>query len=199
MLFSEAAARLKAHKPQIMDIKRANAVLIPLVETDEGVCLLFEQRAENIMQPGEICFPGGGIEAGESSEEAAVRETMEELGVGRNDIELISQFDTRLSLGGFIVYSYAAKLDISRIAIDRQEVADYFLVPLDWFINNPPQEFHFTMDAGVPADFDMSVFGVQGHYAWRKNSYDIAVWNYEGRHIWGITAGIIKSFVKVML
>jgi 8-oxo-dGTP pyrophosphatase MutT (NUDIX family) len=54
------------------------AVLIPFVTTEEGKALLLEVRSQLVKQPGEICFPGGRVEAGETPVETAVRETCED-------------------------------------------------------------------------------------------------------------------------
>jgi 8-oxo-dGTP diphosphatase len=42
--------------------------------------LLVIRRSQHVVAPGMYCFPGGGIEAGESEEQAVVRELQEELG-----------------------------------------------------------------------------------------------------------------------
>ena len=72
------------------------AVLIPLIEREDGnVDVLFETRAQELdAQPGEICFPGGAMEGGESPLETALRETCEEIGVAADDIEIIGQMDS---------------------------------------------------------------------------------------------------------
>ena len=57
------------------------AVLIPWVKKEDGDALLLEVRSEKVKQPGEVCFPGGRVEPGETTAEAAVRETCEELGL----------------------------------------------------------------------------------------------------------------------
>lgn len=65
-------------------------MLIPLVEKDGELHLLFEVRAKHMeSQPGEICFPGGHVEQGENPKDAALRETFEELGIPTEKIELI--------------------------------------------------------------------------------------------------------------
>ena len=53
------------------------SVLIPIVNTDSGDALLMEVRSLLVKQSGEVCFPGGRIEKGETPEAAAVRETCE--------------------------------------------------------------------------------------------------------------------------
>ena len=71
--------KLKNTKPKPMDYEVSFAVLVPLIEIDEELNLIYEVRSNSIEQPGEISFPGGRIEDGESPEEAAIRETSEEL------------------------------------------------------------------------------------------------------------------------
>ena len=60
------------------EVRRRGAVAV--IERDER--LLIIRRAEGIAAPGAYCFPGGGIEKGETEAEALVREIREELGVG---------------------------------------------------------------------------------------------------------------------
>ena len=61
-------------------LQRNAAILLPLVTVDGRDALLFEVRSKRLeMQPGEICFPGGRIESGETPERAALRELWEEL------------------------------------------------------------------------------------------------------------------------
>ena len=50
----------KTRTPGLMDARRAYAVLVPLVERDGELHLLYEVRASTLRrQPGEVCFPGG--------------------------------------------------------------------------------------------------------------------------------------------
>ena len=58
---------------EVSPVKRENAVLIPLVDREGELSILFEVRQAGIRQGGEICFPGGMIEKNESPVEAAVR------------------------------------------------------------------------------------------------------------------------------
>ena len=68
--------------PGLMDATGQYSVLVPLVEGEGGLSLLYEVRAGSLRrQPGEVCFPGGRLEGAESPEECALRETWEELGI----------------------------------------------------------------------------------------------------------------------
>ena len=85
---------------EILPVKRRNAVLIPLVEKEGELHILFEVRQAGIRQGGEICFPGGMIEEGETAEEAAVRETAEELLIPAEKIEVIAPMHVMSGPGG---------------------------------------------------------------------------------------------------
>ena len=72
---------------------RRAAIIIPLVEINNEVCILFEVRAKKLnSQPGDICFPGGKIDGDETPKEAALREMFEELGI--KSIDIINELDT---------------------------------------------------------------------------------------------------------
>ena len=67
---------LKHHIPKRIGEEKETsfAVLIPLIKKEDGYHVLFEVRAKHLnKQPGEVCFPGGKVEPGESTYEAAVR------------------------------------------------------------------------------------------------------------------------------
>ena len=196
MLITEIEQKIRGHSPEIIDTKRANAVMIPLIESDDGVCLLFETRSEKVWQPGETCFPGGGIEPGETVRDAAVRECCEELGISRSDIEIIEDFDILTGLGGFVLYSVVGKMNTKYIHLNTEEVADVFTVPLDFFIDTPPLAFDFPLEPQIPKDFDYSVFGVEGLYPWRKSVSRVYSWKYKEHYIWGLTARLVYQFIE---
>ena len=99
MTLADFRARWAGHVPEIQDVKQEYAVLVPLVEGPEGLSLLFEVRASTLAhQPGEVCFPGGKVERGESPRDCALRETFEELAIPAGEVEIISPLDLLVQL-----------------------------------------------------------------------------------------------------
>ena len=91
MTAEEFRARWTGHAPKVQDVTGEYAVLVPLVERPEGLCLLYEVRADTLgRQPGEVCFPGGRLEPGEDAVSCALRETWEELGIPRPAVEVVA-------------------------------------------------------------------------------------------------------------
>ncbi|MFQ9917502.1 MAG: hypothetical protein ACLRWQ_14940 [Flavonifractor plautii] len=71
MTAEEFRARWTGHVPKVQDVTGEYAVLVPLVERPEGLCLLYEVRADTLgRQPGEVCFPGGRLEPGRTQSPA---------------------------------------------------------------------------------------------------------------------------------
>ncbi len=81
----------KEYKPYINganDFKRA-AIILPLIKRGDKFNILFELRTDKLTtNPGEVCFPGGAIEKGETPLEAALRECYEEVGTKMRRLKL---------------------------------------------------------------------------------------------------------------
>ena len=81
----------------------------------EGVVAIIERsgryltitRSQSVIAPGKICFPGGGIEPGETPHQALIRECFEELGIS---VEPIRQLGISVTPWGVRLYWYSAKL-----------------------------------------------------------------------------------------
>ena len=68
--------------PGLLGATAAYAVLVPVAETAEGLSLLYEVRSPALHHhSGEVCFPGGRMEPGETPEQALIRECREELDI----------------------------------------------------------------------------------------------------------------------
>ncbi len=99
------------------------AVLLPLVNTPDGIALLFEERVHTLRrQPGEICFPGGKVECADADFAAtAIRETCEELGLVPENIKLCGALDALVTHTGPIIHPYVGIIDdMSKISYSKK-------------------------------------------------------------------------------
>ena len=83
-LLTGLRAQLRTRERDVMHISgfRSAAVLVPLLISEGGLELLFTVRSSGLSNhAGQIAFPGGRLDAGETVEQAAVRETAEETGL----------------------------------------------------------------------------------------------------------------------
>ena len=137
--------RYADHVPGLLGARHSYAVLCPLVERPDGLHLLFEVRSAALhRQPGEVCFPGGRMEAGETPEQCALRETWEELGIPPEDIRLLGRADflhLRSEALMHPVLGQVAPAALERLRLNPAEVRQTFLVSLDWLAAHPPEVY----------------------------------------------------------
>ena len=194
MDINDIKEKMKGRTPGVIGDRKEFAVLIPLVEREDGLHLLFEKRSGNIKQPGDICFPGGRIEEGESITECALRETAEEIGI--TDVEAIGQFDSILEVNRITMHTVVGKItedSIKNARLNPDEVADIFTVPLDFFASAEPMS-HTVRIIQDTADFPYEETGIRKDYKWRVGHQEIFIYHYEDRIIWGLTARIARWF-----
>jgi len=190
-------------KPGIMDedCYFVSAVLLPLLKKQGKLHILFEVRAENLkIQPGEICFPGGRVETKELSnpQETAVRETMEELGIKREDIRVIGPLDILPTPQGRLVYPYVGEILTGNLNPNPEEVAEIFTVPVDFFLNNPPGISSADVAIRYSSGFPFHRIPPGYRHEWQKRwSFPTYYFEYGQYFIWGLTAKILHHFLKL--
>lgn len=160
---------------------RPAAVLVPLIDHADGMSVLLTQRTPHLTaHAGQIAFPGGRIEEADADAiEAALRETEEEVGLPRHQVSVVGRLDTYLTGTGFeitpIVGIVAPPYPLS---IDPFEVAEAFEVPLSYVLDRRNHQ-RIERQSG----------------AHRRAFF---VLPYEGRNIWGATAGILVNLAEVL-
>lgn len=161
------------------DTQRVAAVLLPFVKRSSGWHLIYTQRPETMpSHAGQISFPGGKAEKGETVLTAALRETEEEIGLLRDSIEIIGRLPSFDAMGQFRITPFAGIVDPEApLIIDKHEVAEAFEVPLT-FLMNP--ENHVAKEVA----FDGEIHTVY----YMPYTGDDAV----ERNIWGMTAGMTR-------
>jgi 8-oxo-dGTP pyrophosphatase MutT (NUDIX family) len=166
-------------RPAVSGALTPAAVLAPIVRRPGGWTLLFTQRAEGLPRhPGQISFPGGRMHAEDKGPvETALRETEEELGLAQSLFTPVGAIDPYETGTGFRVLPIVAYLEPGfALRPDPREVADVFETPLA-----------FLMD---PAHHEVREMDWKGA---RRRFYAMA---YEGRLIWGATAGMIRALYE---
>lgn len=186
-------------KPGYVGFHKEFSVLMPLVEKEDGLHVLFELRSPKLdAQPGEVCFPGGAMENGETPLQGAVRETIEELGIQREDIRVINKLDTLASHGNLSIYCYLGLITTENFKINADEVAEVFMVPLQFFVENEPEIEWVDIVQVPPDDFPYEKVNSPKAYEWRTGRVDVPIYMYGKYPIWGLTARMVHNFVEIL-
>jgi 8-oxo-dGTP pyrophosphatase MutT (NUDIX family) len=166
-----------------MKSPRARTAAVTLLFSDYGdePYILLIKRAETLSRHrGEWAFPGGSIEAGdESLLDTALRETEEEIGIDRNDIEVWGPLDAVVTSTGYVVWPFGGL--VSRdvpLMPDSGEVAEVTKMPLSVIVEPQAERTITRLDAGAGREY-------------RAYSYD-------GRIIWGATARMLSQVAETM-
>ena len=190
--------KIENNKPYINGWERMRraAIIIPLVEINNEVYILFEVRAKKLnSQPGDICFPGGKIDGDETPKEAALREMFEELGI--ENIDIINELDTVVRYDGIIIHPYLGIIEnIKEIKINESEVDHVFYVPLNYLLNHKPLEVNSKLKIERPEEFPYDLIVNKENYKFREAKHRLLFYKYENYNIWGITAEMLKNFLE---
>jgi len=163
----------------VRNASKAAAVLIPIVGRPGGATVLFTERAGTLRNhSGQIAFPGGRIDPDDAGPlEAALRESQEEIGLGRGLIRPLGYLDLYLTGSGYRIAPVVGVVEPDfTLVLNPWEVADVFECPLA-----------FLMD---PANHHVEEREWRG---FRRRAFAIP-WG--ERHIWGVTAGIVRQLYE---
>ena len=158
---------------------RAAAVLVPVVErADEPVVILTQRTATLRTHSGQIAFPGGKIDAADSSPlDAALREAEEEIGLDRRFVRHLGYADPYLSGTNFLVVPAVGLVSPGyELRPNPGEVADVFEVPLAFLMDEVNHEVHSREFRGRDRQYYAMPFAE--------------------RYIWGLTAGILRNLFE---
>lgn len=189
-----------------------SAVLLLLIMVDDEYHIVFQKRSKNIRQGGEICFPGGKHDKLKDIdyEMTAIRETVEELGIPEEKINVIGRLDTIIALMGQTIDTFIGTADVSieEMNICIQEVEKVFSIPVSYFENIKPDEFSVMVKAH-PSYVDEKTgneivllpseeLDLPENYRkpWGNFKYKVLVYKTDEGVIWGITSRIINDFIS---
>lgn len=193
--------RFDGHTPSLLGERHSYAVLCPLVEREDGLHLLYEVRARALSQPGEVCFPGGRMEPGESPEACALRETEEELAIPPSEITLLGTPDFICNQAGFLlrpVLGVVSPAGFAALHPSPAEVAQVFTAPLSFFRTTPPEPWYYDLLPRVPEDFPYEAVGIPRDYPWARGRVEVPVWYWQGHAVWGMTARLTAQIIRAL-
>jgi 8-oxo-dGTP pyrophosphatase MutT (NUDIX family) len=153
------------------------AVLIPLVERDETLNVLLTYRAADLEHhAGQISFPGGRLEQGDAdAESGALRETEEEIGLGRDYVRILGRLPDHVIISGYQVTPVVGLVRPGfTLRLDPTEVADTFEAPLQHLFDPAT---HLSRKYKVGEE--------------ELEAFDLP---WQGHNIWGATAGMLLTF-----
>jgi 8-oxo-dGTP pyrophosphatase MutT (NUDIX family) len=160
--------------------KRA-AILIALVPRNNELSLLLTVRTDEVeTHKGQVSCPGGMRDKSDNDlAQTALRETEEELGIPRENFEILGMSDDQATPTNFIITPVVGYLrEYPKMRISRNEVAEVFDVPLSVFL----EKRHAST----------------GKREFQGKQYDVWYFNYGKHLIWGATAMILVNFAEII-
>jgi len=156
--------------------QREAAVLMLVFARGGDFHFLLTRRTEEVStHKGQISFPGGMRQNGETLQQTALRETYEEIGIEENRIEILGRFHDYLSITGHLVVPFVGYIDGDFATTPQnREVAEVLEVPFRIFLD----------PARLRTERMFRSCRIQEVYFYR----------YQPHEIWGLTALILKDF-----
>jgi len=157
------------------------AVLVPIVMHGNGPTVLFTKRTEHLAKhAGQISFPGGRTEIDETPEQAAVRETFEEVGLDPSFITPVGRLAQYLTITRYVVTPVVALVRPGfELTLQADEVAEAFEVPLAFLLDG--------------ANYREKAFNLPER---RAVTYAL---DWQGKIIWGATAGMLMTLYRTLV
>ena len=155
---------------------RPAAVLVPVIARDDELTVLFTKRAAHLQDhAGQISFPGGRAEPGDTTPlDTAMRETAEEIGLPRERVDVLGCLSDYTTVTGYRVTPVVGLVNSPfHLRLDELEVAEAFEVPLAFLLD--------------PANHQRNCIIQEGY---ERYYYAVPYGRY---YIWGATAGMLMN------
>lgn len=156
---------------------RQAAVLVPLYVDAGELWTLLTRRSDSLpTHKGQIAFPGGGLEDGEDSWQAALREANEEIGLDGDQVLRLGELDEMETPSGFRIVPCVGAVPFPvETTPSPEEIAEIFPVPISAFAN--------------PSLVEDRAVSIDGRERMMR------IYHIGGRQVWGLTARIVQNLL----
>ncbi len=167
--------------PDELENVRFSSVLILLFPYNGQINICLTKRNKAMKHhPGQISFPGGRIEEGESPDLTALRETYEEIGVLYGNVEILGKLsDLYIPVSQYSIYPFVGWMDYKpNFVLNYDEVEEIIFLPIESFLENRDvQTISMQTSTGI---------------------LDVPYFPYKNEVIWGATAMILSEFFDLL-
>lgn len=174
-LFSYLDERLQQRTPRkVQQPQLAEAGVLVALTDEERPQVLLTQRSLNLSaHSGEVAFPGGKRDEEDGSIiVTALREAEEEVALPPQNVQVVGELDQVVSRYGYLVTPVLGVIQPQQsLVANEDELSAIFTVPLEHFLSPPSSYFE-------------------------QGSFSIPSYDYQGFHIWGLTAVMIVEMMN---
>ena len=174
--------RVRRHTPvRVTDAERHAAVLAPVIDRGGSPHVLFTKRADHLgSHPGQMSFPGGGVESRDEDLTAtALREAHEEIGLRPEEVEVVGRLD------------------------DIQTVSEYAVTP---FVGTAPDREYVPSDDEVAEIAVLSVAALTARENYESERRDhphygeirLHFFRVDGYTVWGATGRMLVQLLELL-
>lgn len=157
------------------------AVLIPLVDHQDGMTVLLTKRAQHLKtHSGQVSFPGGHCDPEDADAmTTALRETEEEVGIDRSHIEVLGAMEDYETVTGYVITPVIGIIDPGfQMDVDDREVDEAFELPLEYILDERNHELQSRV--------------------WKGQRRYYYVLTNEKHNVWGATAAMLVRFAHLI-
>jgi 8-oxo-dGTP pyrophosphatase MutT (NUDIX family) len=176
-----ARTPLKFPEEEIPENYKPAAVLLGFWPNDEGgVELVLTKRTTNLSShQGQVSFPGGRVDHGETYEQAALRETEEELAINPELVNIMGRLDDAWSRYGHHVVPYVGWLEQKPdMTPNPNEVAEILIANMETVMHPDAEREHEV------------VFPVGD-----KQTHVLTGFEWDGGYVWGLSADLLLELI----
>ena len=163
---------------------RSAAVLIPFLRVADSWHILFTRRTEMVADhKGQVAFPGGRADAGDTSPEfTALREAREEIGLNPGDVSVLGRLQELPTITNYCITPVVGVIPWPYpLRLETIEVCRAFCIPLAWLADPTHREIRSRTIPGSSAPLPVIYFQP-----------------YDGELLWGVSAQIMVNLLSAL-